>query len=72
MIVEEKMAVTAVSYNVFVNPHNTIDHFGDAMSDGRLTEQSSGSIYRLRDAIMYSRQLGRPLTESEMKQFEIF
>ena len=47
------------------------DRFGEAMPDGRLTEKSSSKAYSLRDAIMYSRKLGRPLTESEMKQFEV-
>jgi len=71
MIVAEKTAVTATSYKIFINSQNKLDRFGDAMLDGRLTEQSVNSVCRLRDAIMYSRQLGRPLTESEMKQFEI-
>lgn len=46
-------------------------NFGEAMPDGRLTEQSNGKIYRLREAILFSKKLGRPLTEEEMKQFEI-
>lgn len=44
--------------------------FVDA-SDGRLTVHSSGQEYRLREAILMSKQLGRPLTENEMKKFEI-
>ena len=47
------------------------DHFGEAMPDGRLTEPSDGKIYRLRDAIAETKRLGRMLTESEMKKFEI-
>ena len=47
------------------------DHFGEAMPDGRLTEPSDGKIYRLRDAIEETKRLGRLLTESEMKKFEI-
>ena len=47
------------------------DHFGEAMPDGRLTEPSDGKIYRLRDAIEETKRLGRMLTESEMKKFEI-
>lgn len=47
------------------------DQFGDAMSDGRLTEPSDHKTYRLREAILYSKQIGRPLTEEEMKKFEI-
>lgn len=47
------------------------DRFGEAMKDGRLTEPSDGKVYRLREAILKSKQLGRPLTEQEMKKFEI-
>lgn len=45
--------------------------FGEAMPDGRLTVPSDGKKYRLRDAISLSKKLGRPLTEEEMKKFEI-
>ena len=45
--------------------------FGSEMIDGRMTEESDGKIYKLRDAIMYSKVLGRPLTDEEMGQFEI-
>lgn len=48
-----------------------MDRFGEAMPDGRLTEPSGNKVYRLREAIMQSKKLGRPLTESEMKQFEV-
>jgi len=47
------------------------DRFGETMSDGRLTAPSDGKVYRLREAILLSKQLGRPLTQEEMKQFEI-
>lgn len=47
------------------------DFFGEAMKDGRLTEPSTGKAYRLREAILYSKKLGRPLTEEEMRTFEI-
>lgn len=50
---------------------NKMDCFGDAMLDGRLTAPSGNKVYRLREAILYSKKLGRPLTEEEMKQFEI-
>jgi hypothetical protein len=46
------------------------DNFGNDMLDGRLTEPSDGKVYRLREAILYSKQLGRTLTPDEMKQFE--
>ena len=47
-----------------------MDKFGEAMPDGRLTESSERKVYRLREAILQSKKLGRPLTESEMKQFK--
>lgn len=48
-----------------------LDKFGEAMADGRLTEPSDGKVYRLREAILLSKRLGRPLTQNEMKQFEV-
>ena len=48
-----------------------MDHFGEAMPDGRLTVPSEHKVYRLREAILETRKLGRPLTENEMKQFEV-
>lgn len=62
MIVAERKAKVRV---------DNYDRFGEAMSDGRLTEPSSGKMYRLREAILLSRKLGRPLTSDEMKMFEI-
>lgn len=47
------------------------EQFGEKMSDGRMTEASNGKVYRLREAILLSKRLGRPLTENEMKQFEV-
>ena len=48
------------------------DRFGEDFSDGRLTEQSpTVRHFRLHEAIAYSNSLGRPLTEQEMKLFEI-
>lgn len=47
------------------------DRFGEAMTDGRLTTPSDGKVYRLREAILFSKQLGRPLSQDEMKRFEI-
>ncbi len=47
------------------------DRFGEVMPDGRLTAPSEGKMYRLREAILLSKRLGRPLTDEEMKQFEI-
>ena len=50
---------------------NKMDCLGEVMPDGRLTEPSEHKVYRLREAILESRKLGRPLTENEMKQFEV-
>lgn len=47
------------------------DGFNKAMTDGRLTESSDGKVYRLREAVILSKQLGRLLTEDEMKRFVI-
>jgi hypothetical protein len=69
MIVAEKKAVTAVSCNVLEK--NGFERFGELMSDGRLSEKSDNKVYRLREAIIFSRQLGRPLSESEMKRFVV-
>lgn len=44
--------------------------FEDVMQDGRLTEPSDGKIYRLREAIMLTKVLGRELTKDEMSKFE--
>ena len=69
MIVAEKKPVTA-SFST-VDRMDIYNRFGDAMPDGRLTEPGDGKVYRLREAILLSKRLGRPLTDSEMKQFEI-
>ncbi len=47
------------------------DRFGEVMPDGRLTAPSDGKVYRLREAILLSKQLGRPLSPEEMKKFEV-
>ncbi len=47
------------------------DRFGEKMYDGRLTEPSGEKVYRLREAILLSKQLGRPLSDDEMKKFEV-
>ena len=58
-----------VSNNKKENVVNYND-FGEMMKDGRMTEESDGKIYKLREAIMYSKLLGRELTSEEMKNFE--
>ena len=62
MIVAERKSKVVIS---------KMDHFGESMPDGRLTAPSENKVYRLREAILQSRKLGRPLTESEMRQFEV-
>ena len=48
-----------------------MDHVGEAMPEGRLTASYEDKVYRLREAILATKKLGRPLTENEMKQFEV-
>ena len=45
--------------------------FGDVFPDGRLVSEPDGKKYRLREALIKVRKLGRPLTDDEMKEFEI-
>lgn len=53
------------------NIMDNLDRFGEAMPDGRLTAPSEDKVYRLREAILFSKKLGRPLSQEEMKQFEV-
>ena len=62
MIVAERKQKTII---------DKFDKFGEEMSDGRLTTPSDGKVYRLREAILLSKQLGRPLTQEELKKFEV-
>ena len=50
---------------------DNFDRFGEEMPDGRLTAPSDGKTYRLREAILLSKQLGSPLTQEEMKKFVV-
>lgn len=61
IVAEAKKVEKVIDYN----------SFGSEMRDGRMTEESDGKIYKLREAIMYSRILGRELTDEEMKKFEV-
>ena len=45
--------------------------FEENITDGRLTVPSDGRTYRLREAILLSKRLGRPLSQDEMKKFEV-
>ncbi len=49
IVAEAKKVEKVIDYN----------SFGNAMHDGRMTEESDCKIYKLREAIMYSRTLGR-------------
>ena len=62
MIVAERKAKVTIS---------EMHHFGEAMTDGCLTVPSNQKIYNMRAAILQSKRLGRPLTEEEMKTFEV-
>ncbi len=62
MIVAERKTQTNI---------DRFDRFGEAMMDGRLTAPSDGKVYRLREAILLSKQLGRILSPDEMKKFEV-
>lgn len=56
----------------FDEPLEEFERFGEVFPDGRLTEHAStDKPIRLREAIAHSNKLGRPLTEQEMKQFEL-
>ena len=48
----------------------TTTTFGEVMEDGRLTVPND-KTYRIKEAILLSKKLGRPLTEAEMKTFEL-
>ena len=43
----------------------------EVMPDSRLTEPSDGKVFRLREAIILSKKLGRPLTKEEMEEFTL-
>lgn len=62
MIVAEKRMGTTIG---------EMELFGETMPDGRLTAPSHRKVYRLREAILQSKKLGRPLTEDEMKRYEV-
>lgn len=44
--------------------------FEENITDGRLTVPSDGRTYRLREAILLSKRLGRPLSQDEMKKLK--
>lgn len=46
-------------------------YFGEEMPDGRLTAEYDNTAYHFRDMLRRRNELGRPLTENGMKEFEI-
>lgn len=46
------------------------EEFGDAIDDSILTLPVT-KLYRMREAILMSKRLGRPLTEEEMAEFYV-
>lgn len=69
--IKERDPVVCDTYTITVNDSDSAMRFGEEMPDSRLTEPSDGKVYRLREAILLSKRLGRPLTEDEMSQFVI-
>ena len=69
MIVAHAKPITAQITQSFAK--EDFDRFGEEFPDGRLVEPSSPKPFRLREAILLSKRLGRPLTNDEMKQFEV-
>ena len=53
------------------NEYNKLSDIERFITDGRLTVPSDGRTYRLREAILLSRRLGRPLSQDEMKKIEV-
>lgn len=41
---------------------DNFENFGELMPDGRLTAPSNGKVYHIREAILQSKKLGRPIT----------
>ena len=66
---KEREPVVCDSYTITLRKSDSAMRVGEEMPDSRLTESSDGKIYRLREAILLSKRLGRPLTKTEMEQF---
>ena len=49
------------------NDSHSAMRFCEEMSDSRLTVPSNGKVYCLREVILLSKRLGRPLTKEEME-----
>lgn len=68
---KEREPVVCDTYAITLYESDSAMRFGEEMPDSRLTEPSDGKVYRLREAILLSKRLGRPLTQDEMEQFVI-
>ena len=69
--IKEREPVICDTYPITLNESDSAIRFGESMPDSRLTEPSDGKVYRLREAILLSKRLGRPLTKDEMEQFVV-
>lgn len=58
-------------YTITLSETDSAIRFGEEMPDSRLTEPSDGKVFKLREAVLLSKRLGRPLTEDEMKAFTV-
>ncbi len=63
--------VCAVTEDLFRNEPNEMRQFEDSLTDGRLVDPNGGKPLKLRDAILFSRKMGRPLSADELKRFEL-
>ena len=59
------------SYTITAEDADSAMRFGEEMTDSRLTEPSEEKIFRLREAILLSKRLERPLTKDELQEFVI-
>ena len=65
--IKEREPVVCDTYTITLKESDSAMRFGEEMPDSRLTEPSDGKVYRLREAILLSKRLGRPLTQDEME-----
>ena len=59
------------TYTITPENADSAMRFGEEMTDSRLTEPSAGKVFRLREAILLSKRLGRPLTKEELQEFAV-
>ena len=68
-MISARNPVVCTNYSVSSERTDFAMNFGEEMPDSRLTAPSDGKTYRLREAILLSKRLGRPLTNNEMEAF---